>query len=109
MASWFYYKKILFVNGILSNFTETSLGIYVGTIPSFRKIGPLVFEIKEDMISIFIYRILNVFKFYLVIQRGEKERGFLHDWIIDEWIWGGGEGRWWNWDKLNAITQESSK
>ena len=44
------------MNGILSNFTETILGIYVGTIPSFRKIGLLVFEIKGNMIPIFIYR-----------------------------------------------------
>ena len=50
MASCFYYKKFLFVNVFFSNFTETSLGIYVGTMPSFEKIGELVSEIKDNMI-----------------------------------------------------------
>ena len=50
MASIFYYKKFLFVNVFFSNFTETSLGIYVGTMPSFGKIGQLVSEIKDNMI-----------------------------------------------------------
>ena len=51
MASCFYYKKFLFVNVFFSNFTETSLGIYVGTMPSFRKIGELVSEINGNMIQ----------------------------------------------------------
>ena len=51
MASIFYYKKFLFVNVFFSNFTETSLGIYVGTMPSLRKIGELVSEINGNMIQ----------------------------------------------------------
>ena len=50
MASSFYYKKFLFVNVFFSNFTETILGIYVGTMPSVGKIGELVSEIKDNMI-----------------------------------------------------------
>ena len=50
MASCFYCKKFLFVNVFFSNFTETILGIYVGTMPSVGKIGELVAEIKDDMI-----------------------------------------------------------
>ena len=38
------------MNVFISNFTDTSLGIYVGTMPSFEKIGELVSEIKDNMI-----------------------------------------------------------